>query len=314
MSEITAGIDLGSNSFRLLIGHAADGAITPLVKRTVTVRLGEGLAPGGCLRPNAVARARDALPAFRRQLERHPPRKARACGTQALRAAADGDTFIRRAARILGVAASVIPAEEEARLTLTGCLSAFAAPPRRLLLVDAGGASTEFVIAAVNNAGVADIAATASLPIGAVNLTERFLATPSRHQDTSAAAAWIADQIGQCPILASGGVRSLEVVACGGTATALAALDLGLAAYDEDRVQGHIIETGDLEGMIKRLAGLSPDERNTLAGLDNRRGEIILAGALILAAAARITGHGRVTVSDRGLLEGIALSASEPFF
>jgi exopolyphosphatase/guanosine-5'-triphosphate,3'-diphosphate pyrophosphatase len=101
-------------------------------------------------------------------------------------------------------------------------------------------------------------------------------------------------------------------VGTAGTATTLAALHLGLPAYDAGRVQGHVLDRAAVEALLQRLGGLTVDERAALPCLEAGRGDLIVAGTAIVLATLDLTGAGRMVVSDRGLREGILsrLSAS----
>jgi exopolyphosphatase/guanosine-5'-triphosphate,3'-diphosphate pyrophosphatase len=103
--------------------------------------------------------------------------------------------------------------------------------------------------------------------------------------------------------------QDVSLVASGGSATSLAALALGLDRYDARKVQNYILSQTALNRLVARLAGLSPEERNALPGLADGRGEIIVAGAMILQEL-RQTLASPVLVSDAGLLEGILLSGA----
>jgi exopolyphosphatase/guanosine-5'-triphosphate,3'-diphosphate pyrophosphatase len=295
---IHAAIDLGSNSFRLLIAALSpDGELQPLAKELITVRLGENLHATGSLCPAAMARGRAALARFAERLDKHHPRRLGVCATHALRVAANRAEFLAEAARLLGQPVEVIDGHAEAALALAGVYHAVGAGTP-LIVADVGGGSSELIW----EQGVV------SLAIGAVNLTERFL--PPAAPPTPMALSLVRTAIAE----ATAGITlprlppNIILAGSGGTATALAALDLGLTTYDETRVQGHELPLGRLRELIDRLARLDASNRNQLPGLDHGRGEILLAGALIYEELLTRLGATALTVSDAGLLEGILLS------
>lgn len=293
-----AAIDLGSNSFRLLIAvWSPDGRLHPLAKELITVRLGQNLHATGHLSPAAMERGLAALARFADLLRAYQPQRLRICATHALRVAANRETFLAEAARLLGQPVEVIDGHAEAALALAGVRQGIG-HDTSLMVADVGGGSSELIW----GDGVI------SLPIGAVNLTERFL--PPAPPPSPAALAAVRTAIAE----ALGGITRPALplhalmVGSGGTATALAALDLGLATYDETRVQGHILPLSRLREMIDQLARLDARGRNQLPGLDQGRGEILLAGALIYEGLLKQLGAPSLTVSGAGLLEGILLS------
>ena len=297
-------IDLGTNSFRLLIAALSPAGTLQalLAKELVTVRLGQGMETSGQLSPAAMERGRKALARFALLLAAHQPKRLRVCGTHALRTATNSATFLHDAAAILGQVIETISGEEEAALALAGASHCFA-PSAALVLADVGGGSSELVWQG----------GSMSVPLGAVTLTERFLPSGSAPDSSTldTLRATIAEVLLAKRQASSGRPpANCILVGSGGTATALAALDLGLAVYDENRVQGHRLALPRLRELIGELARLDAMHRNQLPGLDQGRGEIILAGALIYEQLLMLLGHERFTVSDAGLLEGILLSTA----
>ena len=308
-NRLYAGVDLGSNTFRLIIARLHDGRIEPVVKQLHAVRLGEALHRTGRLSEQAIRRALATLAGYRALLDRHRPTAVRICGTAALRAAANREEFLREAAVILGQAAEVIDGEEEARLSGIGAYAAMRArTPEPLLLADVGGGSSELLVATDSPNGPV-ITASVSLPLGAVHLSESFLhAEPPAARELAAMAAHI-DEV-MIPALAAMAPLPKTVVGIGGTATALAALDCNLSVYDGDRIQDHRLAGDTLDAILARLCHLTGTERNRLPGLGDGRGEIILGGLMIFLSLLKALPAPRLTVSDGGLLEGILLSAA----
>lgn len=302
--NIACGIDIGTNSFRLLVAEVEDGCLRPLAHDLVTVRLGEGLTTTGTLSPPALMRAEAALSRFAALMALHPVRRVRACATHAVRKAANREEFLLRGKALLGVRVEVLSGEEEARLAMRGTLSALPAQQRRypLLLADVGGGSSEIILQATAESEPQ----MRSLPLGAVGLTEEFAGDlPAMRKKIRAILA---------PALRAilGGEQRGHVslfMASGGTATALAALALGLKRYDARLVQNYQLSQVAVSRLVTGLAALSPEERNGLPGLEDGRGEIILAGALIVQELQQELAQ-PVLVSDAGLLEGILLSAT----
>lgn len=301
-----AAIDLGSNTFRLLVAKIAGHGLTPLVKKLVTVRLGRGLSARNVLDPGTEKRALQVLADFWEIISRYHPGFCRACGTEALRQVADCSQFLQKASSALGgIAIEVISGEEEASLTFLGASAVFKKSVKfPLLLADVGGGSTELVWE--NDLEGPQVIV--SLPLGAVSLTEQFLCNPIptdselgrlRQHISNILASAVAKTAGQ----------AATVIGSGGTATSLAAIDLALERYDDKLIQGHSLSSSRINELFGRLKHLTPSERNVLPGLEEGRGDIILAGAAIYQEILNSFGGSQeMLVSDAGLLEGILLS------
>ena len=302
---IACGMDIGSNSFRLLVAEVYDGRLHPLAHDLLTVRLGEGLGASGLLTPAALLRAEAALARFARKMAPYPVRHVRACATHAVRMAANREEFLQRAEALIGVRVEVLSGEEEARLALSGALSGLPEEQHRypLVLVDVGGGSSEIILRATPGSEPRVI----SLPLGAVGLSEEFGAdlAPMRKK-IQAALAPALRSIAEGKMVDQGSL----LVASGGTATSLAALALGLDRYDALRVQNYHLSPARLQTLVARLISLSPGERNGLPALAEGRGEIIVAGAMVLQEAQQTLASRSLLVSDAGLLEGILLSGA----
>jgi exopolyphosphatase/guanosine-5'-triphosphate,3'-diphosphate pyrophosphatase len=278
-------IDVGSNSVLCLVAAPAGGGrLRVLADLLETTRLASGLREGGPLAPDARGRTLRAVAGFADRARALGAREVVGLGTAAMRAASDGPEFARAIAAETGVPVTILSGTDEARLAYRA-VSAGAVGP--LLAVDVGGRSTELVLGEG-----ARIDEARSLPLGALMLTEELMG--DRPADAGALAA-VRERVGR--VLAPEGVpararpRQATLVASGGTATALAALDLGLTAYDAERVHGHVLDTD-------RLVAVALDGRGVL---DPGRRRILPAGAVVLECVARAAGQARVHVSDHGI-------------
>ncbi|MDH5298682.1 MAG: hypothetical protein OEV91_06645 [Desulfobulbaceae bacterium] len=309
-NTVVGAVDLGSNTFRLLIGRMDGSRVIPLVREMVPVRLGEGLGRTGRIGDPALARAREVLAGFRALIDHHRPRAVRACGTAALRLAANREQLAAEAAAILDCRVEVIDGAEEARLSVAGAVAAMRDPaPGPMWLADVGGGSTELILAQRTSEPQPAIMALHSVAMGAVNLTEGFLKAERPTRDELAALTSHVEAT-LAPLLRAASPAG-RLVGMGGTATALAGLDCGLALYDPDRIQDHVLSAMRLDTLLARLAGLTAAQRNLLPGLDRGRGEIIIGGLLIFRALLKRLGFTQMQVSDGGLPEGILLAAAD---
>ncbi|MBW2466049.1 MAG: Ppx/GppA family phosphatase [Deltaproteobacteria bacterium] len=309
-NNIAAGIDLGSNTFRLLIADYSKGNIQILVKKLASVRLGRGLEKNRTLQKQAMDKGFEVLNLFRQDLDHYQPKSMRICGTEALRRASNSPEFIHKAKEILQSDIDIISGEEEAHLSLSGALSGCGDFSGNILLIDVGGGSTEIILSDTTNGETR----TESIDLGVVCLTEKFL-TPPAYQ-IAAMDALLTEKIGSSLENLRLGKENpaLCILGCGGTATSLAALALNLTSYDASLVHGHILHDYGLQQLWKRLVEFSAEERNELPCLGEGRGEILPAGLRIYMTLLKLLGQDRVRVSDTGLLEGILLSATPVFF
>lgn len=302
--HIAAAIDLGSNTFRLLVTVCSGCNLQVLDKKLATVRLGGGLEEK-LLHEHAMEKSFEVLRDFGRILDHYQPGSIRICGTEALRQAINSRIYLQKAEKILQHKINVISGEEEAHLSLNGALSGYNKPSSgTFLLVDVGGGSTELILADPATGKIR----IESMGLGVIGLTEKFTAEPE--PDTAPMDTMLAEII-------SNSLKKLEfsredttvnIMGCGGTATSMAALALNLTSYDESLVHGYILQRDSIKELWRKLIKLPPDKRNSLPCLGQRRGEVLPAGIRIYQMLLQLTKQDRMRVSDTGLLEGILLS------
>jgi exopolyphosphatase/guanosine-5'-triphosphate,3'-diphosphate pyrophosphatase len=279
-------VDLGTNSTRLLVADVEGNSVREVARSLRITRMGEAVDTRRRLLPVAIARVRNVLGDYRRELERHGAERTLAVATSAVRDAENGESFLGEIEWSYGFSTRLLSGGEEALLTHRGVSSGRALQPGTMI-VDIGGGSTELIVAGQN----------VSLDVGCVRLTERF------GENADAAGALVAGLLPDWRVDAAIGVA--------GTVTSLAALDLGLADYDPDRVHGHVLGAAAVDEQLRRLASLPLDERRRLPGLEPDRAPVIVAGAAILREILRRYGLGSVEASEHDLLHGVALAAAE---
>ncbi|MEW6326833.1 MAG: hypothetical protein AB1487_04475 [Thermodesulfobacteriota bacterium] len=311
MQQKLASIDVGTNTIRLWIGKIKDKKILALHTDRANVRLGEGLKQQGIINEKAVARAAPILGRFKEGMERHSVDDFRAVGTSVFRKASNGRETIQQLYNQTGVPIDIISGEEEAKLSVKGILWDFPQPCNRAVVVDAGGGSTELII-------VRDyrIEAVHSMDLGAVYLTETYFKhDPPLEKEIESLRVCTAEQLGKVVMLAPfndimhGGDYIL--VGTAGTATTLAAMDLGLSAYIPELVHGHILTINKLLALFDRLRVKKARDRLALAGLEPGREDIILAGLIVWIGLLKAFSRSEMTVSHNGILEGIAIDIWE---
>lgn len=304
--HIAASIDLGSNTFRLLVASFSAGNLRVLDKKLVTVRLGHGLKKNQVLHDQAMKKGLEVMRIFRETLDQYQPQNIRICGTEALRQAKNSHHFLQKAEDILQNNIDIISGEEEAHLSLSGALAGYREPlSGPFLLVDVGGGSTELIFAeqATGQTRVE------SIDQGVISLTENYFATPQ--PDIAALDGLLTDAIGNAleKLKITEMHPAVNIIGCGGTATSMGALDLNLTSYNDSLVHGHILQQMNIEKLWSKLIVLPADKRNALPCLGEGRGEILPAGIRIYQVLMKLMEHDRIKVSDTGLLEGILLSS-----
>lgn len=300
-------VDIGSNSTRLLIADVQDGAIEELDRRSQVTRLGQGVDAAGRLADDAIGRVLDTLAAYRDAMDAAAvPAAARvAVLTSAVRDAANGPDFTARVTHDYGLDARTLDGDTEARTSFRGATHGRDPADRTpLLVLDIGGGSTELI---VGEAGGEAPTFHVSLQVGVVRQTERHLhRDPPPPQQLRTLADDVRAAI-EAAVPDEVRVSAADAVGVAGTATSLAAIDQRLEPYDPRRVHGYVLELGEIELLLARLAQMDLAERRQVPGLHPDRAPTIVAGAAILLEVLQAFGLGRVEVSEHDILHGVAL-------
>ena len=310
-----ASMDVGTNSVKLLVADLDGGEAQPVLDRSAITRLGEGMEtslsastsletePGRRLREPAMRRTLDALADFVSLAQAQGVRAIAAVGTAALREAANRDEFLRRAQQRCGLEIEILSGEEEARLTyLAVRRDALWRSVARLMVLDIGGGSTEII----QGLPFSDAIATAfSLPLGAVRLTETYLRSdPPTITQLAAANEAAARAFAEIDLPPFPSVERWQVVGVGGTLANLGAVDLN-GPSSLEALHGHILTADVIESQVSLFASRTLQERRRIPGLEPKRADIILGGALLLGQALAKLGSPAIAVSLRGLRWGV---------
>jgi exopolyphosphatase/guanosine-5'-triphosphate,3'-diphosphate pyrophosphatase len=293
-------IDIGTNTLLLLVVEAGvDGVLTAVVDLCRFGRLGQGLDASGQLHPDAVARSLAICREYAEVMAREGVSSVDIIATQALREARNAADFLDPATAILGAAPTVISGEREAELAfLAAQRSLPALAGRPFVVADVGGGSTEVIVS-----DGARVVSAVSVPIGAVRLTERHLATDP--PTAAERAAMVADIDAHFDRHASGLPRDVPLVASAGTASTLAALDQA-QPYAAERVHGHAMSPPTLHALCDRLMLATTAARRAMPGMEAPRADVIAAGAAIFDRLAARLAAPTIVVSDRGIRWGLA--------
>jgi exopolyphosphatase/guanosine-5'-triphosphate,3'-diphosphate pyrophosphatase len=316
-APLFAALDLGTNNCRLLMATPShDGGLKVVDGFSRIVRLGEGLALTGRLSEAAMGRAYQALVACAQRVEARSPVAVGCVATQACRAASNGQMFLDRVYKDLGLKFDVITPEEEARLSVLGCASLLEPEAEHALIVDIGGGSTElsWVSPRAVAAGGLDppIVSWGTSPLGVVTLAEEEGEPATGKQEwydalvsrLAEAIERVGDAQHLAPAFADG--RG-HIIGTSGTVTSLAGVHLKLARYSRARVDGMWFDVEDCRAVIARLLTQSREERAANPCIGKDRADLVLIGGAILDAVLRVWPAQRIRVADRGLREGVLM-------
>jgi exopolyphosphatase/guanosine-5'-triphosphate,3'-diphosphate pyrophosphatase len=299
MADHFAVMDVGSNAMRCQIAavdHPKHYRV--LEQDRQPVRLGQEVFQTGKLNPDTADSALKVLAEFKKLSDRFRVKAIRAAGTSALREASDGRAFVRRAEKI-GVPLEILPEEEEARLISLGIMSGLRFHLPLGLFLDIGGGSVEVAVADTMNTYCVF-----SLPLGAVRLTEEFIASdPPHRKDIREIQRFVQDELKPA-------VRRVQrekytmAFGSGGTITALAETDT--------RVGGNaragslsILRRQRLKALLDLLINQPASERASMISGDPKRADIIVAGGVVLYEIMSEFGLDYLFVSRRGLRDGL---------
>ncbi|MDP5291673.1 exopolyphosphatase [Oceanimonas sp. CHS3-5] len=294
--EYVASIDLGSNSFHLIVARRLEERLITVDRIKQRVRLADGLNARHELDEAAMARGLDCLALFGERLRGFSPAQVRAVATYTLRRAVNAGDFVARARQVLGFDIDIISGEDEARLIYRGARTT-QARQGRALVIDIGGGSTELIIGEQD-----DCLALTSLDMGCVSFTHAFFADGSltEHAFTRAEAAALALLNTGCGRFAELGWQ--QVLGCSGTVRTLQNLM-------------NNVDLLTLKGLLQlrtTLLAAGRAERLSLPGLSDERKPVIAAGLAILIALFRALNIERMHYTEGALREGLLHSAFGP--
>ena len=293
--EILAAVDLGSNSFHMIVGEFRHGQLTIIDRLKETVRLSEGLKSRGAISNAASQRALECLSRFGERLRDMQASSVRTAGTSALRRASDSSDFRRRAEIALGHPIEVISGIEEARLIYTGVTHSLPPTDGIRLVLDIGGGSTELILGRADKPSALE-----SLNMGCVVITERYFGD-GRLTASNFDAARLAVRLKLRPVKAFfRDADDLEAVGTSGT----------ILSTEQVARQAGVIESNDLtpaavEQLIERVQELKHIDKLSLPGLSERRAQVWPGGLAILVELMEVLRIERLKVSDGALREGL---------
>jgi exopolyphosphatase/guanosine-5'-triphosphate,3'-diphosphate pyrophosphatase len=301
-----AAVDLGSNTFRLLLAEVESPSSLRTVEiRQKVVRLAEGMAKSGVLSEAALARATSCLEEFSAFLDGLGVENRVAALAASGRRASNGEKFRAEAERILGGRVIIPTGREEALLSCKGALSLCPGLGEEILFLDIGGGSTEIVREKKGEETLAE-----SIPLGIVGFWEELglpesLTAQDRVKLTEAARAAVSGF--PPPEVFSVDFRRGKLVATAGTAMTLAALFAKVDIANVRELCGVEIPLAFARSTLVSLSEMLSAERRAQRGVEPGREDLVLGGIALLVALMERYGAESFTASDGGLAEGLLL-------
>lgn len=296
-----AAIDLGSNSFHMIVARIVNGSIQILSRLKQKVQLAKGLDENNVLDQDAITRGVNCLALFGERLQGFKAENVSVVGTYTLRSAVNNDEFLRQAQAVFPYPINIIAGETEAKMIYAG-VSHTQPESGRKLVIDIGGGSTEMIIGDNFEPIIAN-----SRNMGCVSFAKQFFPkgeiSPQHFEDAyQTALSRIADlapqykQLGWEYVLGSSGtIKTVHQVIA--------------ATLDPDG----IITAGRLDFLIERTLKFSRFDELKIAGLNEERADVFVPGLAILSAVFETFGIAQMRYSDGALREGVMYGLDQNF-
>ena len=297
-----AAIDIGTNTILMLIAELeGNGAFRVLDDQAEIARLGEGVDRTRRIGSGGEERSVGVLKSYLKRCRGLGVDEIVAVGTSALRDADNAGDFKARLRQELGLDLRVLSGEEEAAYSYLAVQRGLPLEGKEVLVVDVGGGSTELVW------GEGDVVRrTVSLDLGSVRLTERFLISdPVREEECAELSKTIDREIEQLRVHWQIGHSLYTMVGIAGTFTTLAAIEKGLRQYSHSEVHGSRLSRDEVQRQLRLFKGKTLSQRKEIAGLEPKRADVILAGALLIDRIMAFFLVDQATVSDQGIRYGL---------
>lgn len=307
-------IDVGTNSVKLLVAEVAGQLVQPLLEKSKQTRLGQGFYETQLLQSSAIGQTAEAVAGFATLAAQWESRAIRLIATSAARDARNQDALIRALNQASGLKVEIISGEEEAELVCRGVTSDLRLAGQRLLILDVGGGSTEFILGEGHHPVFRK-----SFPLGSVRLLEKLRPhDPPSIADLAGCRAWLngffREQITPSleSLLRDSRWAKAQLVGTGGAVSILARIQGGMEEFDRDRIDGVRLSRRQILEWMVRLWSLSLTERQKIIGIPAKRADVILMGVAIYEAIMEQLDFSELYVSTRGLRFGALMEAGSP--
>ena len=291
-------IDIGTNSVKMYVFSVNDGKLETISDQGKVTGLGAGIFDTGNLAEQSMVRTICVIKEYMKFSAAAGVFDVTAVGTMALRTAANRDVFIERLRRETGLKMRVISGEEEARYSFLAASSLAGLEKKKVLVFDIGGGSTEFIYGKDK-----ELIKRQSLNIGAVNMTEQFLASdPVTKLELQKLENYLKKLL-EVKILN----KDIDmIVGLGGSITTMCAVKMKMVTYCPGQIHNYTLCIEEIERQIELYRERAIMKRAAIRGLQAGREEVILAGSSIVSAILRHFSRDNVLISEWGLRHGIA--------
>ncbi|MBS40688.1 MAG: exopolyphosphatase [Rhodospirillales bacterium] len=313
--NLIAALDLGSNNCRLLIARPKKNGFKIVDGFSKIVRLGESVSSSRELSSSAMERTMKALSVCAELIVKYDVKYGRYVATEACRASINGEKFLSRVEKEIGITLEIIPSHEEAELTLIGCRTLLDNSCAYALVFDVGGGSTEISWVRLGSNVNPEIIDTISLPYGVVNLTETYGTPEISSKQYEILVGLIKNSIE--PFEKKHSIKTkikagkVSMLGTAGTVTTIAAVQMGLKFYDRALIDGSWLDLSSIRNICENLVNSNFVKRASYPCIGKNRAELVVAGCGILKAICETWQASRLRVADRGVREGILTKLSE---
>lgn len=298
-----AAIDIGTNSIHMIIVHGRpDGSFDVIDREKDMVRLGAGGLDGGTLNGMSMSAALQTLSKFKRLAEAHRVDEVVAAATSAVREAENGGDFLAAVRRHTGIRARVLSGTHEARLIHRAACYGVGAGAGSAVVVDIGGGSVELTLGTAARVRLAR-----SFKLGVIRLTERFVRSdPIAPRDVRRMVKHIRTEL--APDAARISKAGFDrVIGTSGTILSLGTVAAGEMLAGPEDLRNFTVAAKQIKRLRKLLVTQTLEERLRLPGLDPRRADLAVAGAIVLDTVLSLLGASELTLCDLALREGLVL-------
>lgn len=296
-----AAIDIGSNSLHMTVVHVRpDLSFDVIDREKEMVRLGAGGLDGKPLTDDAMAAALGVLSSFRRIAESHRVDEILAVATSAVREASNGDGFLRSITRETGIRVRLISGTEEAALIHRAAIHGTGATDV-VVVIDIGGGSVEITL------GTHVPTTTYSLRLGVIRLTERFVGSDPLSPEDERRLVRFIQRIAGPPLDCVVRAGFARVIATSGTALSLGAVIAAENGTSGGSLRNRRISAQQVRRLRKQLTSAGMEQRLLIRGLDPRRADLCVAGAILLDEILARLNASEATLCDLSLREGLVL-------
>ncbi len=293
-----ASIDIGSNTVLLLLAESiAANRFRTIDNFYRMPRIGRGLANGEFITNESIERLFEVMTEYSGIISEHNCDAVILTATAAMRKAGNSDVIIKLIKDKYNWDVNIVEGKEEARLSFIGATSDFPST-ENIILIDIGGGSTEVIYGNSD-----EIFFSASIPLGAVNLTEKYVTQyPISENEVNEIRSTIKKEFGY---LINNLPQSNLTIAVAGTPTTLSSINKGLKEYNEKIIEGSTLSRNEIVSIIEKLKPLTPDKiLENFGDIVRGRNDVIFTGALILHYLVTVLNIDGIMVSGKGIRYG----------